>query len=90
MNSRALTVPLLVCFILGSYVVVVEQVQAGAEPSPSASAGWWYSSASVSVSITYLQSHTTDGETFKGTADVYANSYPDTKKKEDALAFSAT
>ena len=33
MNSRALTVPLLVCLILGSYVVIVEQVQATASPS---------------------------------------------------------
>ena len=82
MNSRALIVPLLVCLLLGSYVVIVEQVQAGAEPSPSAGAGWFSSSASVSVSISNLQSHTTDGETFTGTADVYANSYPDTKKKE--------
>ena len=48
MNSRALTVPLLVCLILGSYVVIVEQVQATASPSPSASAGVFSSSASVS------------------------------------------
>ena len=84
MNSRALTVPLLVCFILGSYVVIVEQVQATASPSPSASAGWFSSSASVSVSISNLQTYTTDGQLFTGTADVYANSYPDTEKDEGA------
>ena len=74
MKCRALTVPLLLCFILGSYVAIEEQIQTGASPSPSASAGWYSSSASESVSITDLQSHTTDGQTFRGTADVYANS----------------
>lgn len=84
MSNRALTVPLLVCFILGSYVMVVEQVQATASPSPSASAGVFSSSASVSISIAYLQSYTRDGQLFTGTADVYANSYPDTEKDEGA------
>lgn len=89
MNSRALTVPLLLCFILCSYVVIVEQVQATASPSPSASAGWFSSSASVSISIAHLQSYTTDGQLFTGTADVYAHSYPDTEKAE-GVTISAT
>ncbi len=83
MNSRALTVPLLVCFILGSYVVVVEQAQAGAEPSPSAKANRNSATASARVRITNLQSHTTEGETFSGTADLYANTYPRTVKREN-------
>ena len=52
MKCRALTVPLLLCFILGSYVAIEEQIQTGTSPSPSASAGWYSSSASESVSIT--------------------------------------
>ena len=81
MNNRILTATFVSWFILGLFFLVVDGVQAGAEPSPSASAGQWSSSASVSVSVTNLQSYATEGQSLSGTAYVYANSYPDTKKK---------